>query len=152
MGKIDIPKDTSSEKSSPKVSKQPDELVTTNDEISFNTEDARRLLGKDEVEITEEDLSLTNEAVRLIHLKKELGIDATNTDHDREIKRILEWARESGIKNRNQLFSELREIKYKLGITEFDGDALKRIYQYVVIDGRIKNLVNKQQAIINGNR
>ena len=152
MGKIDIPKDTSQEKTSPKVSKKPDRLVTNSDDITFNTEDTRRLIEDDGVEITDEDLGLTDEAIRLIHLKRELGIDATNTDHDKEIKRILEWARESGIKNRDQLFSKLREIKYKLGITEFDGDALKRIYQYVVIESRVKKLVNKLQAITNGNR
>jgi hypothetical protein len=147
MGKIDTPTETT-EKSGPKVSEHAEEQAENIDDF-FSTERTREALTEDKVEIDEDDLKLTNEAVRLIHLKKELGIDATNTDNDKQIKKILDWARNSGIKNRNQLYSKIKEIKYKLGITEFDGNALERIHQYVTINDQITKLVNKQQALEN---
>lgn len=93
-----------------------------------------------------QDLSLTNEAVRLITLKTHLGIDATDRDHDSELKGILEWAKESGIKNKNQLLARLKEIQYKLGLSE-KKENIKNIYQYIRIDSQIKSLVNKQEML-----
>jgi hypothetical protein len=150
MGKIDIPTDTGSKDSGPKESRHADKQATTDDGGFFSTKRTKQAMEDEDVIITDDELKLTNEAVRLIHLKKELGIKGTDTDHDKEIKNILSWAKDNGIKNRNQLYSRIKEIKYKLGITKFDGDALKRIHQYVVIDDQIKGLVNKQQAIENG--
>lgn len=93
----------------------------------------------------ESDLTVTNEAIRLISLKKELGVDATNTEYDRDIKGILELAKEAGIKNKNQLFAELREIDYSIGFT--DEPKVKKIYQYMKLRANVRAGIRKMEAL-----
>jgi len=116
---------------------------------SFNVDETQQT---SEVSRSQPDeLSITNEAIRLIQLKQELGLDAADKDYDHEIKGILELAKVAGIKNKNQLSTRLREIKYKLGVQE-NKDAVKSIYQYLKIDSQIKSLVNQQEILHANNR
>jgi hypothetical protein len=139
MGKIAQP--TQQEAEVTRAPKEDQGLRATNNEV------IKFLSGT--IEPSENgDYNLTNEAVRLIQLKKELNLDPTDTEHDNEIKSILDWASKVGIKNRNELVSKIREIDYKLG-KPTNKSKLKKIYEWIVIDSSIKNLVDRQETLRN---
>lgn len=143
MGKLSIPVSDTTAQQQTSVNNDNNEVAQISDiEIERNTPQTDDILG--------DDLSITNEALRLIPLKQFFGIDATNTEHDAKIKSLIEWAKNKGVKNRNQLWSKLREVEYKLGVIDGSDAKLEKMYEYARIDGQITGLVNKLGAITNG--
>ena len=136
MGKIDIPVKTVSN------TNKADAIP----EVAPNF-DAAVDYVKSEVEDTPDSLSLTNEAIRLIDLKMKLGIDASSRENDHELKGILDLARAKGIKNKNQLQAYLKEIQYKVGMSDTGQERVKKIYEYIKLDHNIQSLVNKQVSL-----
>lgn len=139
MGKINLP--ISQEVSHNVIADKPNAPVV-DDSNGFTFADIAEIDLKDEP--VGDEINLTNEAVRIISLKQRLGI--SGNDKDDVIMKILKLAKDSGIKNKNQLYAKLKEISYKLGVSE-PGTSVDRIYHYMKLDSQIKGLVNKQEVL-----